>query len=96
MKEQFLRQPHTCPACKQKMTELVRFLDDGKTPTYNTAFICENPQCPLYINYRKVRNWEKRGLVVYPDSPDRLGYIPNDKMLASRYQKQIEKTKINE
>ncbi|MCD6402573.1 hypothetical protein J7L36_01845 [bacterium] len=61
-----------CSYCKKEMTEIVRMLDDDKTPTYNTTWICENPECPLYIDYRKLKNWRRSSSVLFPEQPRRI------------------------
>jgi len=64
-----------CPACKSRMTEIVRVMDDDKTPTQSSTFICENPNCLLFVDYRKVRGWKKKKLVVYKEPPQRVNLI---------------------
>jgi len=64
-----------CPYCKNRMTEIVRVMDDDKTPTQNVSYICENINCLLFIDYRKVRHWKKKKLVVYKEPPQRVNLI---------------------
>ena len=64
-----------CPACKSRMTEIVRVMDDDKTPTQNSTFICENPNCLLRVDYKRIRGWKRKGLVVYREPPERVNLI---------------------
>ena len=72
------------------MTEIVRMTNTGKPS--NTDYICENPKCPLYVNYKRVRNWKYARLVERPE-PEKVASNPDESRLAERYQRQIEKNK---
>jgi len=61
-----------CPYCKKEMVEIVRMLDDDRTPTHNKSWICQNPKCVLFIDYRKLKNWRKSSSILFPEQPKRI------------------------
>jgi len=75
MKNKTKNKKPICPYCKGKMTEIVRVLDDDKTPTQNFTYICENPNCLLRVDYKRIRGWKKKKLVVYRELPERVNLI---------------------
>ena len=80
-----------CPYCGQRMTKLIRLASDGKTPTHNETYICENPKCIMYFDYKKIRNWKREDLIVYPENEQPKPYNPREEVFTQRYQKQVEK-----
>lgn len=49
-----------CPLCQKEQTKIVRVTEDGRTETHNETEICENPECSLYIDISKLKNWVVR------------------------------------
>lgn len=46
-----------CPACKNKFSTIALFADDGTTKKSETT-VCENKDCQLKIDLKKVENWK--------------------------------------
>ena len=48
-----------CPVCKDQQIKIVRISDIGRL-TDQVCWICFNPACPMFINYKDLENWRRK------------------------------------
>jgi len=53
-----------CPLCKGKTITLIKLTSRG-TLTMNETSVCQNKNCPMYINIEGIRTWEKKSPTRY-------------------------------
>jgi len=47
-----------CPLCRLPTVKIIKHLKDG-TQTNTITTICENKECELYSDIKKVKSWTK-------------------------------------
>ena len=53
-----------CPTCGEKTTTLIRLTSRG-TLTKNETRICQNKNCPMFMDIEGIKTWEKKNPTTY-------------------------------